>query len=83
MAKATTETTREVIEQRTVTLVLTDQEALTLAVVLGKVGGVQSGPRRHTEAILEALERHAGVKWFDAQMRKHTTGSIVLRDWEA
>lgn len=56
MAKATMETKAVTIVTKTVTLVLSEQEAGTLSAILWRIGGHPSrSRRRYAEAIKEAL----------------------------
>lgn len=64
MARASSETTH--IPARTtttVTLELSEAEVYTLRVILAKIGGSMTSPRRHAETISEALSA-AGVPDF-------------------
>lgn len=58
-------TTRSVVTRASVyNIELSEREALTLAVILGSVGGSEDGVRVHSQALLTSLEM-AGVRWYN------------------
>lgn len=74
MATAEKRVERRVIEDVTVTLSLSEEEARTLAAVLARVTGSRNGsPREHVAAILDALRR-AGV------MHPAQSGALTWRE---
>lgn len=60
-------------------LTLDEDEALSLALVLGKVGGLERTRRGHTQAILDQL-REVGVPWHRFYMNPDVapTGNIYF-----
>lgn len=74
MAKANVRT--ETVTQRSVNLQLSDDEAKVLHTILRSVGGDPEGPRRHSAAIISALNE-ADVK---SDRRLKNTGHIYLVD---
>jgi len=53
--------------EKTYHLELTEEEALFLARVFSKISGsVDSGPRKHSDAISKALYEH-GIHWSDSK----------------
>ncbi|MFJ9961098.1 hypothetical protein [Streptomyces avermitilis] len=83
MAQAEARVERKVIETKTYTLELSDAEARTLAVILGKVAGSPTAsPRKHAESVHNALKR-AGVQWFDTPLSRLAAGVIAFDEGEA
>ncbi|MFF4557190.1 hypothetical protein [Streptomyces sp. NPDC001422] len=92
MAKATMTVERRTVEDKTVTVTLSNDEAETLLALVVKVAGSPQGsPREHTESIYGAL-RAAGVrdwckpgtgifKWDDHPMNL-LSGGIQFADYK-
>jgi hypothetical protein len=79
---------REVVRRvKDVTLTLNEDEANTLAAIMGHIGGRADSPRKHTTAILSALSG-AGFKWYvgdvlddQAHPARLVSGSLRFADY--
>jgi hypothetical protein len=78
MAKVKKDVERVTTETVTFTLTLSAEEAETLAAVMGTVGGdCELSARKHTDAVLRALEA-AGVAWFRRTISRTLTGHVLF-----
>ncbi|MET9425632.1 hypothetical protein ABZY06_33845 [Streptomyces sp. NPDC006540] len=77
MATAKKETTERIERTTTVTLVLSEDEATAVAVVLSRISGsVRTTAREHTDRVMTALDI-AGVEWFASPMARRFTGYMT------
>jgi hypothetical protein len=81
MAKASKDIIRKVTEETTVTLTLSVDEAVTLAMVLANVGGNrETSPRKHAQAVFNALEK-TGVGYYQSTAYTLHSGSQSFRPY--
>lgn len=75
-------TNRQVIVEETYTLILSKEEANTLAAVMARVGGSPSGsPRAHIISIQNALQR-VDINYYNTTEKRLMHGSIMLDTYE-
>lgn len=68
------------LAQETVTLRLDQDEAATIAAILGHIGGIpETSGRKHTEAVSKAL-REVGYTYINSPYNKSITNGLSFTD---